>query len=90
MLAFRGKVPSEKVREKIGENFDTDTFMLIGVKGWHILVFPIDSGEFTNIAAFCDEPVYTKKGQEYVVTTEDVLSYFPGRSNRVDRLLRVR
>lgn len=89
MLAFRGRVRAELVEKEVGRNFDKDTFMCLGVNGWCILVFPIDSGEFTNIAAFSVEPVHTKKGRDHVVALEEILSYFPGRNDRIDRLLRV-
>lgn len=89
MLAFRGRVPAEQVAKQVGRGFDEETFMCLGVKGWCILVFPIDSGEFINIAAFCEEPVYMRKGRDHVVTLDEILSYFPGRNERIDRLLRV-
>lgn len=89
MLAFRGRVPAELVAKEVGRDFDKETFMCLGVKGWCVLIFPIDSGEFINIAAFCEEPVYKKKGRDHVVTLDEILSHFPGRNERIDRLLRV-
>lgn len=89
MLAFRGRVSAETVRDEVGGDFDKETFMFLGVKGWHILVFPIDNGEFTNIAAFCVEPIHVKKDRDHIVTEEELLAHFPGRNATVDRLLRV-
>lgn len=89
MMAFRGRVPARSVREEVGQDFDKQTFMCLGVKGWNVLVFPIDNGEFINIAAFCVDLEHTKKGRDHIVTLDEVRSYFPGRNQKVDHLLEV-
>ncbi len=89
-VAFRGKVPAEKVVTAVGESFATEAICFIGVKGWHVLTFPIGSGTLTNIAAFAMEPDWKRKGREYKVREEEVLGYFPERNDKVDTLLHVR
>lgn len=90
MLAFRGKVDAQKVKEQIGEVFAQESHCFIGVKGWHILTFPIGSGKLTNIAAFCVEPRQNRFGRNHKVTMDELLSYFPGRNAKVDAMLKVR
>jgi salicylate hydroxylase len=89
MVVFRGKVSSQKVKEAAGENFATETYMFIGVEGWHILIFPIVGGKFVNIAAFAKEKVQKKRGRAYKTSTEELLTYFPGANATVQTLLKV-
>lgn len=90
MLAYRGKVDAKKVAEQVGETFAKETYCFIGVKGWHILIFPMENGTLVNIAAFCLEPEQKRFGRDEKVTLEQLLSYFPGRNSKVDSLLKVR
>jgi salicylate hydroxylase len=87
-VAFRGKIPSQKIEATIGKQF-TDTYMFIGVKRWHILIFPIAGGSMVNIAAFAMEDLQKKRGRNYKTSTEELLSYFPGANSTVQKLLRV-
>lgn len=89
-LAFRGKVPSETVVSKIGQAFTEETYMFVGVEGWHILTFPIMGGTYINIAAFCVEPEYKRLGRDAKPTKEDILAYFPRRGRVADLVLQVR
>lgn len=89
MICYRGKVPSAQVAAQVGKEFADDACIFIGVKGWHVLVNPIEGGEWTNIAAFAVEPEYTRTGRDHVVTVEEVLDYFPGRSSTIDKILKV-
>lgn len=88
-LAFRGKVDAKKVAELVGKPFASETYCFIGVKGWHVLIFPIEHGTFTNVAAFCLEPEQKRLGRANEVTMDELLSYFPRRNTKVDTLLRV-
>ncbi|KAK5993492.1 Salicylate hydroxylase-like protein [Cladobotryum mycophilum] len=88
-LVFRGKVDATKVAEQVGESFANDAFMFVGVKGWHILIFPIEDDKFTNVAAFCMEPEQRRLGRTVKVTMDELLSYFPGRNAKVDTLLKL-
>lgn len=87
-VAFRGKVPSEKIAAAIGKKF-TDTYCFVGVNRWHILIFPIAGGAMVNIAAFAREEVQKKRGRNYKTGTEELLSYFPNHNSTVEKLLRV-
>ena len=89
MVAFRGKVDSDRVKAEIGDIFATETHMFIGVKGWHILTFPIAGGKLVNIAAFAVEKVHKKRGRTYKTSTEELLGYFPGGNSTVQTFLRV-
>ncbi|TGO89876.1 hypothetical protein BPOR_0089g00060 [Botrytis porri] len=60
-VTFRGKVESSKIEAEIGKRFTTDTSMFLGIKGWHVLTFPIDGGKYVNIAAFSMEEVQKKR-----------------------------
>ncbi|KAK6859098.1 salicylate 1-monooxygenase SalA [Apiospora arundinis] len=88
-LSFRGKAPADLVAQAIGGEFVRGQYMFIGTKGWHILTFPIEQGRSVNIASFCFEPDPKKKtfGRDQKPAKEEVLAYFPGRSERVDKLL---
>ncbi|PQE11448.1 hypothetical protein CJF32_00009530 [Rutstroemia sp. NJR-2017a WRK4] len=86
-VTFRGKVDSQKVEDSVGKNFATDTTMFVGVKGWHVLMFPIAGGKYVNIAAFAMEEVQKKRGRNYVTTTDELLSYFPEANSTVRKLL---
>ncbi|ESZ96059.1 hypothetical protein SBOR_3536 [Sclerotinia borealis F-4128] len=86
-VTFRGKVDSSKIEMAIGKQFTTDTSMFLGVKGWHVLTFPIDGGKSVNIAAFSMEEVQKKRGRNYVTTTEELLTYFPGANSKVQKFL---
>lgn len=88
-VAFRGKVAAPKVAVAIGESFAAETYMFIGVKGWHILIFPIAGGRLVNIAAFAQEEVYTKRGRDHKTSTDELLNYFPGANSTVEKLLRL-
>lgn len=88
-VTFRGKVESSKIEAAIGKRFTTDTSMFLGVKGWHVLTFPIDGGKYVNIAAFSMEEVQKKRGRSYVTTTDELLTYFPGANTKVQKFLRV-
>lgn len=90
MRAYRGKVDAKKVAELVGNSFADETYCFIGVEGWHMLIFPIENGNFTNIAAFCLEPEEKKLSRHDKVTLEEMLSYFPRRNAKVDTLLKVR
>lgn len=87
-IAFRGKIPSHLVTEAIGEEY-TQTQMFIGLKGFHVLTFPIAGGKLINIVAFSIEEVLKKRGRNYKTTTEELLGYFPGASKTLQTLLRV-
>lgn len=89
MVVFRGKAPCQKVMEAVGENFGTETYMFVGVKGWHILIFPICGGKFVNIAAFAVEKVQKKRGRMYKTSTDELLTYSPGANSTVQVLLKV-
>jgi len=89
MIVFRGKVESQKVVESIGETFATETHMFIGVKGWHVLTFPIARGKFVNIAAFAVAEVREKRGREYKTSIEELSNYFPNANNTVQTFLRL-
>lgn len=89
MLAYRGKVDAKRVTELVGESFSKETYMFIGVKGWHMLIFPIDHGKYVNIAAFCVEPEEKRFKRDEKVTLEQLLSYYPKRNSKVDALLKV-
>lgn len=89
MLAYRGKVDARRVAELLGEPFSKETYCFIGVKGWHVLIFPIEHGKFVNIAAFCVEPDEKRFRRDEKVTLEQLLSYYPGRNSKVDTLLKV-
>ncbi|KAH8817269.1 hypothetical protein F5884DRAFT_694525 [Xylogone sp. PMI_703] len=89
MVVFRGKVPCQKVSEAVGERFATETYMFIGVKGWHVLIFPIAGGKFVNIAAFAEEAIHKKRGRTYKTSTEELLTYFSGANATVQTLLRI-
>ncbi|KAK7993306.1 hypothetical protein PG989_006687 [Apiospora arundinis] len=88
-LSFRGKAPADLVAQGVGDEFVRGQYMFIGTKGWHILTFPIEQGRSVNIASFCFESEPKKKtfGRDQKPTREEVLAYFPGRSERVDKLL---
>lgn len=90
MLAYRGKVDAKRVAKLVGESFSKETYMFIGVKGWHILIFPIEHGTLVNIAAFCVEPEQKRFKRDEIVTLEQLLSYYPGRNSKVEELLKVR
>lgn len=89
MLGYRGKVEASKVAELVGDSFAKDTCMFIGVKGWHVLIFPIEHGKFVNIAAFSREPEEQRYTREEKVTLEEILSHYPRRNAKVDTLLKV-
>jgi hypothetical protein len=89
MLAYRGKVDAKRVAELVGESFSKETYMFIGVKGWHMLIFPIEHGKYVNIAAFCVEPEEKRFKRDEKVTLEQLLSYYPERNSKVDALLKV-
>jgi salicylate hydroxylase len=89
MVVFRNKVDSRKITDAVGKVYAAETHMFIGIKGWHILTFPIAYGKFLNIAAFAVEEVQKKRGREYKTSTDELLSYFPGASSTVQTLLRV-
>ena len=89
MVVFRGKVPSQQVKVAVGEKFAAETYIFIGVKGWHLLVFPIAGGKFVNIAAFAVEKVQKKRGRAYKTSTEELLTYFPGSNDNAQSLLKV-
>jgi salicylate hydroxylase len=89
MVTFRGKVPAQQVRDTVGDRFASETYMFIGVKGWHILIFPIAGGKFVNIAAFAREEVQKKRGRGYKTSTEELLTYFPSSNSTVQSLLKV-
>ncbi|GAM44081.1 hypothetical protein TCE0_060r19415 [Talaromyces pinophilus] len=89
MLAYRGKVDAKRVAELVGESFSKETYMFIGVKGWHMLIFPIDHGKYVNIAAFCVEPEEKRFKRDEKVTLEQLLSYYPKRNSKVDALLKL-
>ncbi|RAL60130.1 hypothetical protein DID88_000755 [Monilinia fructigena] len=86
-VTFRGKVESSKIESAIGKRFTTETSMFLGVKGWHVLTFPIDGGKYVNIAAFSMEEVQKRRGRDYVTTTEELLTYFPGANSKVQKFL---
>ncbi|KAK6607007.1 mannitol 1-phosphate dehydrogenase [Botrytis cinerea] len=86
-VTFRGKVESSKVEAAIGKRFTTDTSMFLGIKGWHVLTFPIAGGKYVNIAAFSMEEVQKKRGRNYVTTTDELLTYFPGANSKVRKFL---
>ncbi|KAK9419041.1 putative salicylate hydroxylase [Seiridium unicorne] len=86
-IAFRGKVSSEKVTSELGVAFAEETYMFIGVQGWHILTFPILGGDVINIAAFCVEPEYKRLGRDAKLTKDDILAYFPRRNKTADMML---
>ncbi|KAH8884882.1 putative salicylate hydroxylase [Thozetella sp. PMI_491] len=88
-LAFRGKVKADLVAAALGPEFASETHCFIGVKGWHVLTFPIGNGSLTNIAAFAMEPDWKRLGRDHKTREEDVLSYFPGRNTKVDTFLRL-
>jgi salicylate hydroxylase len=88
-LAFRGKVPAAKVNSELGAALTEETYMFIGIKGWHILTFPMLGGDLINIAAFCVEPEYKRLGRDMRLTKHDILNYFPGRNKTVDAVLQV-
>ncbi|KAI9646386.1 hypothetical protein NHQ30_004377 [Ciborinia camelliae] len=88
-VTFRGKVESSKVETTIGKQFTTDTSMFLGIKGWHVLTFPIAGGKYVNIAAFSMEEIQKKRGRNYVTTTEELLTYFPGANSKVQMFLTV-
>lgn len=87
-LAYRGKVEANKVADLLGSYFAARTCCFIGVKGWHVLIFPIENGTQVNIAAFCVEPESKPLGRE-PVSLEELLAHYPGRNATVDMLLRV-
>jgi salicylate hydroxylase len=89
-LCFRGKVPAQEVRAAIGDSFVQETYMFIGVDGWHILTFPIWGGDWVNVAAFASQPERKRVERDSKLTLEEVLSYFPGRNKTVDAFLQVR
>jgi salicylate hydroxylase len=88
-LTYRGKISAKKVAEDVGPLFAEQTYCFIGVKGWHILIFPIDNNTSVNVAAFCMEPEQKRLGRTSAVTLDELLSYFPGRNAKVDALLKV-
>ncbi|KAF7907559.1 uncharacterized protein EAF01_005145 [Botrytis porri] len=88
-VTFRGKVESSKIEAEIGKRFTTDTSMFLGIKGWHVLTFPIDGGKYVNIAAFSMEEVQKKRGRNYVTSTNELLTYFPGANSKVQKFLRL-
>jgi 2-polyprenyl-6-methoxyphenol hydroxylase-like FAD-dependent oxidoreductase len=63
MVVFRNKVSSKKIEAAVGRDYATKTYMFIGVKGWHVLTFPIAGGNVLNIAAFAVEEI-DKRGEE--------------------------
>ena len=87
--AYRGKVDAGKVAARLGKSFATETYMFIGVKGWHILIFPIEGNSLVNIAAFCMVPEHATYTRTDRVTREELLSHFPGRNEKIDLLLNV-
>jgi salicylate hydroxylase len=89
MVVFRGKVDSDRVKAEIGDVFATETHMFLGVKGWHILTFPIAGGKLVNIAAFAVEEIHKKRGRTYKTSTEELLRYFPGGNSTVQTFVRV-
>jgi salicylate hydroxylase len=89
-LCFRGKIPADKIKATIGASFAEETYMFIGVKGWHILTFPIWGGQWVNVAAFGDEPERKRLGRDSKPSREEILSYFPERNKSVDAFLQVR
>lgn len=89
-LAFRGKVPSVRVVSELGPSFIKGTHMFIGVKGWHMLTFPMLGGDLINIAAFCIETEYKRLGRNVKLSKEDILKYFPDRNKTADCMLQVR
>ena len=89
MLVFRGKVSAKKVAELVGGPFASESYCFIGVKGWHMLIFPMENGTLVNIAAFCVEPEQKRFGRDEKVTLEHLLCHFPGRNSKIDTLLKV-
>ncbi|KAK2593718.1 hypothetical protein QQS21_008583 [Conoideocrella luteorostrata] len=85
----RKKLEVGQVVALVGEYFAQRTCMFIGVKGWHVLIFPIEDGKSINIAAFCVEPELQKLGRDSKVSLEEILGHFPGRNAKVDTLLRL-
>lgn len=88
MVVFRGKVDSKKI-QAIGDNLAAEAHTFIGVKGWHVLTFPIAGGKMVNIAAFAVEEKQKKRGRFYKTSTEELLGYFPGANSTVQGFLRV-
>lgn len=87
---YRGKVAASKVAELVGEDFAAGTYMFVGVKGWHVLIFPIDNNTTTNVAAFCMVPDQKKFSRDDNVTMEELLGHFPERSSKIDTILKAR
>lgn len=88
-VTFRGKVESTKVETEIGKQFATNTNMFLGIEGWHVLTFPIDNGKSVNVAAFAMEKIQKKRGRNYVTSTEELMTYFPGHNSKVHKFLTV-
>lgn len=89
MIAFRGKVDAVKVSMQLGEAFAQESVCFIGVKGWHVLTFPIERGKYVNIAAFAVEPREKRFARDERLTLEQLLSYYPQRNAKVHKLLEV-
>lgn len=56
MLVYRGKVDARRVVELVRDSFSKENYIFIGIKGWHMLVFPVKHGKYINKATFCVEP----------------------------------
>ncbi|ORY59192.1 putative salicylate hydroxylase [Pseudomassariella vexata] len=88
-IAYRGRVPASQLSEEMKSEFASKMYMFLGVKGWHVQVNPIDGGESINIAAYALRPEYTAKGMDRALAMKNVLGYFPGRNEKVDKLLKL-